>query len=81
MGGSFQAVEDLQPNAHTEFYVELPMVGTTIARFPCVVRAVSQPLDDEVFRAIILCDVNGVSGSWNVVASPGCGLSYCPRPI
>ena len=52
--GTLQAVEDLQPNAHTEFYVELPVIGAIVAKFSCDVRAISQLWDDAVFRTIIL---------------------------
>ena len=81
VGNTLKAVEDLQPNAHTECYVELPMIGTIVARLACDVRAVSQPWDDAVFRTLILSDVNGVYGAWDIVASPRCGLSCCPRLI
>jgi hypothetical protein len=50
MRGVFQAVEDLQLNAHTEFYVELPAIRATAATIPCDVPALSRPLDDAVFR-------------------------------
>ena len=81
VGRSFEAVENLGANGHTEFYVD-PTVDDSIARaFLCDVHAVSRMWDGALFRAMVPWDVTAVSHSLDVVASLGCGLSCCPGPL
>jgi hypothetical protein len=75
VGRSFEAVEDLEPNGHTEFYVDPPVVDSIAGGFLCDVHAVSRLWNGAVFRAIVPWDVTAVSHSLGVVASLSCGLS------
>jgi len=78
VGSSFEPVEDLGANGHTEFYVDPPVDGSIAHAFLCDVHAVSRLWNDAVFRAMVPWDVTAVSHSLDVVASLGCGLSCCP---